>query len=166
MNLIEGILAAEVRESDEACKDYLALLEADEPKPAEVQKIRAAMARLGKQVHSIPEDRLAVAEMRRLRKSIADRSELPHQLQQIEQQEAASCAERDRKIAPHVATCVAKNWVQCDQALTQIKELSAPHEKVKQEAEELRGRAQAHETDKGALRRLEDRHQQLARHVK
>jgi len=166
MSLIEVILAAEDRDRDEAWKDYLAVLEGDAPKPAEVQKIRAAMARLGKRVHSISEDRLAVAEMRRLRKSIADNSELPRQLQQIEQQESASCAERDRKIAPHVATCVRKSWVQCDQAFAQIKELSAPHEKVKQEAEELRGRAQAHESDKVALRQLEDRHQQLARHAK
>jgi len=166
MNLIEAILAAEDRESDEAYKDYLALLEGDEPKPAEVQKIRAAMARLGKQVHSIPEDRLAVAEMRRLRTSIADRSELPHPLQQIEQQEATCCAERDKKIAPHIAECVRKSWVPCDQAHTQIKKLSAPHHKLKQEAEELRGRAQAHERDKVALRQLEDRHQQLARRVK
>jgi len=85
---------------------------------------------------------------------------------QVEQQEAECRGERDSKIAPHIAACVRQSRVQCDQARAPIKKLSAPHDRLKQDVEELRGRVQAYGRDKGALHQVEGRHQQLARRVK
>jgi cell division protein FtsB len=166
MSLIEVIQAAQDQETTDAWNTYCTILATDDPKPAEVRSMRAAMATLGKTIHDLPEDRNAVAEIPRLRKIVGDNSGLPAQLAQLERKEAECGAEREKKIAPHLAVCVRKSWVQCDEANRQIESLSAPHDKIKRELEELRGRVKAHERYNASLRQLEGSHHHIAKRLK
>jgi hypothetical protein len=56
--------------------------------------------------------------------------------------------------------------VQCDEANRQIESLSAPHDKIKRELEELRGRVKAHERYNASLRQLEGSHPHIAKRLK